>query len=180
MSKRERPGRGGSAIAAQSTPPGYRDRLRVEGATLAACGALGSVVLLVATAQAVRGPWSTIGQLAVVAILLAVLGPWATRRAMHAAQPIGPDAAAAGTGEPTPLWQLPVIVAVLSIPFGLLVGWDAALRVTGGCVLVGLTQALLLERLVAARERREGVRFVRMPGSRILVGTKLGRLSTRA
>ena len=122
--KRDRSGRGGRAIAAEGTPPGYRDRLRVEGATLAACGAVGSVALLVATDQAMRGPWSTIGQLAVLAILLAVLGPWATRRAMDGAQPIGPDAAAAGTGEPTPLWQLPVIVAVLSIPFGLLIGWD--------------------------------------------------------
>ena len=51
--------------------------------------------------------------------------------------------------------------------------WDAGLRVTGGCMLVGLAQAVLLERLVAADERRRGRRYVRMPGSSLL-GTKLG------
>jgi len=51
--------------------------------------------------------------------------------------------------------------------------WDAALRVTGGCLLVGLMQAALMARLVAADERRRGRRYVRLPGSRILRGTKL-------
>lgn len=48
---------------------------------------------------------------------------------------------------------------------------------TGGCLLVGLAQAVLLERVVAARERREDMRFVRLPGSRIVRGTRLGRLA---
>lgn len=117
-------------------------------------------------------------QLAVVLVLLTVLGPPAARRALGRADPAPvPDA---GSGEPTPLWQLPLIVLVLTLPFGLLGAWDAALRVTGGCLLVGLTQAVLLERVVAARERREGARFVRLPGSRIVRGTRLGKLARSA
>ena len=118
---------------------------------------------------------STLAQLAVVLVLLAVLGPLGARRAMGRADPT--PARDAGGGEPTPLWQLPLIVAVLALPFGLLGSWDAALRVTGGGLLVGLAQAVLLERVVAARERREGTRFVRLPGSRIVRGTRLGRLA---
>jgi len=118
---------------------------------------------------------STLAQLAVVLVLLVVLGPLGARRAMGRADPT--PARDAGGGEPTPLWQLPLIVAVLALPFGLLGSWDAALRVTGGCLLVGLAQAVLLERVVAARERREGARFVRLPGSRIVRGTRLGRLA---
>jgi len=118
---------------------------------------------------------STLAQLAVVLVLLVVLGPLGARRAMGRADPT--PARDAGGGEPTPLWQLPLIVAVLALPFGLLGSWDAALRVTGGCLLVGLAQAVLLERVVAARERREDMRFVRLPGSRIVRGTRLGRLA---
>jgi len=47
-------------------------------------------------------------------------------------------------------------------------------RVTGGCVLVGITQALVLERMVAADERETGRRYFRTAGSRILRGTRLG------
>jgi len=49
-----------------------------------------------------------------------------------------------------------------------------AVRVTGGCMLVGLMQAGVMARLVASDERRRGRRYVRLPGSRILRGTKLG------
>jgi hypothetical protein len=84
------------------------------------------------------------------------------------------EAARAGEGEPTPLWQLPLIVAVLTVPLGLLESWDTGLRASAGCLLVGLGQAVLLERLVAARERRAGGSYVRLPGSRILRGTRLG------
>lgn len=150
----------------------YRGRLRREGGTLALCGVAGSALLLATTAQATRGPLSTVVQLAVVAALLAALGPRATRRAMDRARLLARGDA--GAGEPTPLWQLPLVVAGLSAAFGLLAGWDAGLRVTGGCALVGLAQAVLLERVVAARERRDGVVFVRQPGSRILRGTVLG------
>ena len=55
-------------------------------------------------------------------------------------------------------------------------GWDAGLRIGGGCVVVGLSQAVLFERLVAARERGAGQRFVRMAGSSLFTGTKLGAL----
>ena len=80
--------------------------------------------------------------------------PRSVRRALASSRPVG--VGQVGTGEPTPLWQLPVIVAGLTGLAGGLAGWDAGVRVTGGCLLVGLAQAVLLERLVAARERRTG------------------------
>lgn len=69
------------------------------------------------------------------------------------------------------------LVAIFVIPGELgvgAVGWDAGLRITLGCLLVGLTQALLLAPLVAADEKRQGRRYVRLPGSRAIGGTKLG------
>jgi hypothetical protein len=153
-------------------PPTYRQRLRVEGATLAACGAIGTIVLLAGVDQARRGPTSTGVQLVVVALLLGWLGPRSVGRAISSSKPCA--AGQLGSGEPTPLWQLPVIVCGLTGLAGVLGGWDAGLRVTGGCVLVGLAQLLLLERLVAARERELKRRYYRVPGSRILRGTRLG------
>ena len=44
----------------------------------------------------------------------------------------------------------------MTLAFGFGVGWDAGLRIGGGCVVVGLSQAVLFERLVAARERSAG------------------------
>lgn len=152
--------------------PTYRQRLRVEGTALAACGAIGTVILLAGVDQARRGPASTIGQLVFVGLLLGWFGPRSVRRAIASSSPIA--VGEVGSGEPTPLWQLPVIVAGLTGLAGVLGGWDAGLRVTGGCVLVGLAQAILLERLVAARELGLKRRFYRIPGSRILRGTLLG------
>jgi hypothetical protein len=159
--------------------PSYRDRLRIEGLTLAACGAAGSVGILAArTDQATRGPLSTIGQLAVVAALLGWLGPRSARKAIARAEPVAPGRE--GSGEPTPLWQLPLIVAGLTASVVALqevdprAGWDAGLRVTGGCTLVGLAQAVLIERVVAADEDARGRTYFRMPGSRLGRGTKLG------
>jgi len=68
-----------------------------------------------------------------------------------------------------------VIVAVLTLGFGLLAGWDAGLRIGGGCVIVGLAQAVLFERLVATEEANRGRRYFRVPGSRIF-STRLGSL----
>jgi hypothetical protein len=167
MSRRRDP-----RTSAGGAPPTYRQRLRVEGATLAACGAIGTIVLLAGVDQARRGPASTGVQLLVVALLLAWLGPRSVRRAIASSEPR--EAGQLGSGEATPLWQLPVIVVVLSGAAGALGGWDAGLRVTGGCVLVGLAQLILLERLVAARERELRRRYYRVPGSRILRGTRLG------
>jgi hypothetical protein len=83
----------------------------------------------------------------------------------------------AGVGSPSPLWHLPLVMVVLATPFALLGSWDAALRVTAGCALVGLAQALLLERIAAREEARlGGGALVRLPGSRLL-GTRLGRLT---
>jgi hypothetical protein len=162
-------------------PPSYRQRLRVEGLTLAASGAVGSVgILALRTEQATRWPLSTIGQLAVVAALLGVLAPRATDKALDRAVEV--EEGSAGSGEPTPLWQLPLIVAALTalvvVPQELnsRAGWDAGLRVTGGCTLVGLAQAVLIERRVAAAERAHGRTYLRIAGSRLLRGTNLGWL----
>ena len=161
------------------SPPTYRERLRVEGLALAACGAAGSAgILVLETEQATRWPWNTVGQLAVVAGLLSWLGPRAVRKSIAAAQEL--EEGGEGTGEPTPLWQLPLIVAGLTalvvVPQELnsRAGWDAGLRVTGGCLLVDLAQGVLLERLVAADEERRGRRYFRFKGSRLGRGTKLG------
>jgi hypothetical protein len=150
----------------------YRARLRIEGLTLAASGTVGSVVLLAATGQAARAPLSTAGQLAVVAALLAWLGPRGLRRAIGRSEPLTDDRATGG--QPTPLWQAPLGVAALTVLAGVLGGWDAGLRVTLGCVLVGLTQGVLLARLVAVEERASGRVFLRVAGSSWYRGTRLG------
>ncbi|HWI09315.1 MAG TPA: hypothetical protein VNT54_17580 [Solirubrobacteraceae bacterium] len=165
-------------------PASYRERLRVEGAVLAASGALASVLLLVLVAEAGERAASTAVQIAIVAILLGVLGPHSVRRWLAAAQPVDP--ATAPAGQPTPLWLPPLVVVVLvalfvtpgELGFGA-VGWDAGLRIALGSMLVGLTQALLLAPIVAAEEARSGRRYVRLPGSRAIGGTKLGFLMNR-
>ena len=162
-----------SDLAPSPAPPTYRTRLQVEGGALAALGAAGSIALLLLEDQATDMPGSTIGQLALVAVLLGVLGPRGVRTSVARATVIA-EPTAAGSGEPTPLWHLPLIVAVLAAPFLLVGAPDAALRVTGGVTLVGLTQAVLLAGLVRRDEQATGRTYVRLPGSRILRGTKLG------
>lgn len=156
----------------RAAPWTYRERLRLEGGVLAGCGLAASVAIAVLTDGESRHVMSTVLQLVAVLVLLVVLGPLSVRRAASTAREVDPSAA--GEGEPTPLWQLPVIVAVLTVPLGLLESWDTGLRASAGCFLVGFAQAVLLERLVATRERRVGGRYVRLPGSRILRGTRLG------
>jgi hypothetical protein len=160
-------------------PPTYRERLRIEGAVLAGCGAAGSAALLAGFEEARRRPASTVVQLAVVAVLLAGLAPRSARKAIERAEPIPPGGE--GSGEPTPLWHVPLVlgglVAAVILPRELgaeHAGWDAALRVTAGCAMVGVAQAVLLERVVAADERRTGRSYLRMPGSRLGRGTRLG------
>jgi hypothetical protein len=150
----------------------YRRRLRLEGGTLAACGAVSAAATLAFADDATRAPLSTVIQLAIVAMLMATLGVRSVLRSMRRAEPLGPDER--GTGEPTPLWQLPLIVAALTLGFGLVAGWDAGLRIGGGCVVVGAAQALLFERIVAREEERRDGRFERIPGSSLFTGTKLG------
>jgi len=154
------------------TPAPYRTRLRLEGLTLAGCGFTAAVALLSAAGDATARPGSTVGQLVVVLVLTEVLGLRSVRSALAAARPVA--RAAAGSGEPTPLWQLPLIVAALTLSLGVLAGWDAGLRVAGGCVAIGLVQALVLERVVAAAEQRDARRYVRVAGSRIGRGSRLG------
>jgi hypothetical protein len=160
-------------------PPTYRQRLRLEGAVLAAAGAVGSLLLVAFAGEATEHAASTVLQIAFVAAVLGVAGPYYVRRWLAAAQPAPPDAPL--SGQPTALWKPPLVVVVLAALFvvpgelGLgAVGWDAGLRVTLGCTLVGLAQALLLERLVAADEARTGRSYIRLPGSRATSGTNLG------
>lgn len=153
--------------------PSYSERLALEGAVLAGSGAAGAAALLALVDGAGDHPASTGLQLGVVAVVCAVLGPALAKRWTSRAEPAdGYDV----SGDPTPLWQLPAITAGLALavalPFEAM--WDAALRVTGGCVLVGLAQAALMAPLVRADERRTGRRYVRLPGSRIVRGTRLG------
>ncbi len=171
-------------MSAPATPPTYRERLRAEGAALAASGAIASVLLVALVDEATERAASTAGQIAFVALLLAVLGPLSLRRWLAAAQQIRPGTEP--TGEPTALWLPPLVVVVLVAIFVIpgelgvgAVGWDAGLRITLGSLLVGLTQALLLAQLVAADEQRHDRRYVRLPGSRALGGTKLGFLLSK-
>lgn len=154
------------------SPPTYRERLRLEGAVLAGCGAVSALAVLALADTATREPLSTIVQLAIVAALMATVGAASVRRSMERAVDLEPTAA--GSGEPTPVWQFPLIVAVLTLGLGLSAGWDAGLRIGGGCVVVGLAQAVLFDRLVAREEARQGRRFHRVAGSSLFTGTKLG------
>ncbi len=162
-----------------SSPPTYRQRLRLEGAVLAASGALGSVLLLAFADEASERAASTALQITFVAAVLAVAGPVFVRRWLAEARPVEPGGEL--TGQPTALWKPPLVVVVLTalfvvpgeLGFGA-VGWDAGLRITLGCMVVGLAQALLVERLVASDEARHGRSYVRLPGSRATSGTNLG------
>jgi hypothetical protein len=162
-------------------PPTYRQRLRLEGLTMAACGAVGSVALIVLEPDSRQRALSTGLQLAAVAVLLERLGRRSVKRYMENSVEVEPGGE--GTGEPTPLWQLPVIMVGLGGAFVLVpqtglpasgaAGWDAGLRITAGCLLVGLAQGVLYERIVAADERARGRRYFRAPGSMLLRGTQL-------
>jgi hypothetical protein len=149
----------------------YRERLRLEGASLALSGAAGAIGLLVLRHdEATAGPVSTIVQVAIVAVLMATIGARSVRRSIERAAALDGDP---GSGQPTQLWLHPLIVAGLTLPFGLTDAWDAGLRVCGGCTVVGLAQ-IAFSALVAREEARRGVRFYRVPGSSLFTGTKLG------
>ena len=165
-------------------PAAYATRLRLEGGALAVLGASASAVLVARVPQSRRWPASTIGQVALVAAGLAVRGPATVTGWMAAAEPVE---AVHVTGEPTPLWHVPVPMVLGALTFKALesiggplrpltrrAGWDAALRVTAGSAVVGAAQALVLARTVAAAEEREGRTYFRLPGSRLGAGTRLG------
>jgi hypothetical protein len=163
-------------------PPSYRERLRIEGFALAACGAVGSVALISFEPESRRWPLNTVAQLAAVAVLLEALGTRKVRHWLRDSDELEPGEE--GSGEPTPLWMLPPIVVSLAAVFVLLpetglpasdrAGWDAALRVTGGCMLVGLAQALRFAGVVEEDESKRGRRYLRVKGSHLWSGTKLG------
>lgn len=156
-------------------PPSYRQRLRLEGWWLVACGVVGSGVLLATTEQSRRMPWNTVAQVAVAGGIAVALGRRGTRRAMDDAVE-KTEADDVGDGEPTPLWMHPLIVAGLALSFrgvsetGLpgadLAGWDASLRITAGAAVVGLVQGVVLERMVAKEEGDSARTFYRYSGSR--------------
>ena len=172
----------------------YRQRLRVEGLTLAAAGLAGSALLLATQEQARRAPMNTVVQLGMLAGGIAVLGPRSTRKALEGAERV--RFGRVGTGEPTPLWHVPVpmiggtiFVAKLAKPLNAKLGlppwiarpagWDAGLRVTAGGAMVGFYQAFAIERQVAAAERRGLRTYYRMPGSELGPGTRLGWTRSR-
>lgn len=165
-------------------PAAYATRLRLEGGVLALAGAAASAVLIAKVPQARRWPLNTGGQVALVAAVLATRGPRSVEAWMGAAEPVD---AVHTTGEPTPLWHVPVPMLLGALTFKGLeaiggplrpltakAGWDASLRVTSGSAVVGLVQALLLARTVATAEAREGRTYFRLPGSRLGTGTRLG------
>lgn len=164
--------------------PSYRERLRIEGLALAACGAVASVGLVAFVPESRRWPLNTVGQLAVVAVLLERFGTRKVHRWIDDADELTPGQE--GSGEPTPLWMLPPIMISLAAGFVLLpetglpgsdrAGWDAGLRITGGCVVVGLMQGLRFHAIVAGDEARTRRRYLRVKGSKLLGGTKLGYL----
>ena len=155
-------------------PPTYRERLRLEGWWLFACGVVGSGLLLATSEESKRWPLNTVAQCAVAGGLAVGLGRRGARRAIEAADDRPADQL--GSGEPTPLWMHPLIVGGLAALFPLmrevggpgseLAGWDASLRVTAGSALVGLTQAVVMERLVAQAEADNGRVYYRFKGSR--------------
>jgi hypothetical protein len=151
--------------------PTYRRRLRLEGLALAGCGLVSALSVLAFGAGSTDDPVSTALQLLAVAVVMSTAGTLSVRRSIAGAAELPVDAA--GDGQPTALWKLPLIVAALTLGFGLFAGWAAGLRIGGGCVIVGLAQAVLFERVVAAEEARRDRRYFRVPGSRILA-TQLG------
>jgi hypothetical protein len=158
-----------------AVPPSYRQRLRLEGWWLVACGVAGSAALVATVEEARRWPLNTAAQVAAAGGIAVALGRRGTRRAMDDAVP-KTEADDVGNGEPTPLWMHPLIVAGLALSFrglretGLpatdLAGWDASLRITAGAAVVGLVQGVGLERMVAKEESASGRTFYRYSGSR--------------
>jgi hypothetical protein len=152
--------------------PTYRQRLTVEGGALMLCGAIATMVLLLTSTETTRGPASTLVQLTVLVLALAWFGPRGVSRAVTGSEILASDSV--GSGEPTPLWHIAAIVVSLTVLAGEVAGWDAGLRVTLGCMLVGATQVGVLGPQVRRTERHSGRTYYRVPGSRILRGTRLG------
>jgi hypothetical protein len=170
-------------------PDTYRHRLRIEGLTLAAAGLAGSAVLLATKQQSRCAPANTVAQLGALVAGLLTLGARSTRKTLENADRV--HFGRVGSGEPTPLWHVPVPMVAGTIFLGQYAkplnkklglpdrvardaGWDAGLRVTAGSALVGLWQAFVIERDVAGAERRGLKTYYRMPGSTLGTGTQLG------
>lgn len=170
-------------------PAPYATRLRLEGGLLAVAGTAASAALVANVPQSRRWPLNTVGQLALVGLLLARRGPATVDAWMAASESSDPMSF---TGEPTPLHHVPVPMLVGVVVFKGLeaiggplrpltrrAGWDASLRVTAGSAMVGIFQATVLARRVAAAEQRERRTYIRLPGSRLGGGTRLGHIPGR-
>ncbi len=129
-------------------------------------------MLITAAPASTHNPISTAVQETVVAAILLWFGPRGVRRSIAASNEL--DAQAIGSGEPTPLWHIGAIVIGLTLTAGTIAGWDAGLRVTIGCALVGSVQMGVLALMVKADEHATGRTYYRVKGSRILRGTRLG------
>lgn len=157
-------------------PPAYRDRLVLEGWTLVGAGAIAALVVVLSVMPVLDALFY--GQLIVGIPLLAVLGRRAASRGMQRAAPLAPHDV--GSGEPTPLWHVVGVVAIITPLFWVVGGPLGGLSAGVGSALVGLAQALVLAPAVAREEARTGRRHLRMGGSRVLRGTKLGWLPDRS
>lgn len=158
-------------------PPSYRQRLRVEGLALAASAGVAVAVLLIAVAGSRAGLSRTLIVFAVALLLIAWLGPRSVHLALARAKQIfTPDP---GNGQPRALWQLPTLVAVVTIIVTKLAGAANGLRLTLVLVLLGLCQAFVLERIVAVNESQSRRRYFRVEGSRMFGATRLGYLQRR-
>lgn len=158
-------------------PPSYRSRLRAEGAALVLSAALAALVLLIAVPGSREGISRTLIVLAAAALLIAWLGPRSVHVALaHAVQVFTPDP---GSGEPRPLWHLPLVVAVPTVIVARFAGAANGLRLTLVLALLGLCQAFVLERIVAVNEGQSRRRYFRVDGSRMFGPTRLGFLQRR-
>lgn len=158
-------------------PPSYRERLRLEGLTLAGTSALATLILLIVAS----GSHAGIGTTLIVLLLAFLLIAWLAPRSVHvavrrASQLFTPEL---GTGEPRAPWQLVLIVAAATAVVSKLAGTPMGLRLTLILLLLGLAQAFILERIVAVHEGQSRRRYYRVEGTKMFGATRLGFVQRR-
>lgn len=157
--------------------PSYRERLRAEGLALAGSALAATLVLVIAATGATAGISRTLIVLFVALLLIFWLGPRSVHLATgRASQLFTPDL---GSGEPRALWQLPLIVAVVTVIVTKLSDAADGFRLTLILLILGLVQAFVLERIVAVKEGQGRRRYYRVEGSKMLGATRLGYVQRR-